>query len=110
MKAPCRAGPRSRSRIEIRIGVPLRTLYKFFKLSAVLLIASLALMASTAQAAPVTGTVRNGTNGKPAAGIDVLLIQLQGEMKPVASTKTDAQGNYTLDNPAAPRDAMPMLI
>jgi hypothetical protein len=58
------------------------------------------------QAATVTGVVRNGTSGRPASGVDVVLIQLQGEMQSVASTKTDAQGNYTLDHAAAGREAM----
>ena len=75
------------------------------------LLAALALLAPlAARASAVTGTVRNGTNGKPASGVDVVLIQLQGGMQPVGSTKTDAEGKYTLDNPAAARDAMPMLI
>ena len=78
--------------------------------SRLLLIAALALWAQAAHAAPVTGTVRNGTSGKPAAGVDVVLIQLQGEMQAVASTKTNAQGQYTIDNPSAGRDGMPMLI
>ncbi len=52
--------------------------------------------------------VRNGTSGKPAAGVDVILIQLQGGMQPVANTKTDAQGNYKIDNPAIGQG--PMLI
>ena len=70
-------------------------------------LSALALLASVeAQAAPVTGTVRNGTNGQPASGVEVVLIQLQGEMQSVASTKTDAQGNYTLDHAAAGREAM----
>ena len=59
-------------------------------------------------AGKVTGTVTNGTTGKPAAGVDVILIQLQGTMKPVAQTKTDAQGHYELDNPALGQG--PMLI
>ncbi|MGA9633233.1 MAG: hypothetical protein WBQ63_17545, partial [Candidatus Acidiferrales bacterium] len=50
----------------------------------------------------------NGTTGNPAAGVDVILIQLQGTMKPVAQTKTDAQGHYELDNPALGQG--PMLI
>ena len=78
--------------------------------SRLLLVAALLSLAAAAHAATVTGTVRNGTSGKPAAGVDVLLIQLQGEMQSVASTKTDAQGRYTLDNPAGGRDAMPMLV
>ncbi len=35
-----------------------------------------------------------------------MLIQLQGEMQSVASTKTDAQGKYTLEHAAAGREAM----
>jgi hypothetical protein len=70
-------------------------------------IAALALLAAaTAQAATVTGSVRNGTSGRPASGVEVVLIQLQGEMESVASTTTDAQGNYTLDHAAAGREAM----
>jgi hypothetical protein len=65
--------------------------------------------AATAQAGTVSGVVHNGTNGnKPAAGVDVLLIQLQGGMNVVASTKSDAQGLYHIDNPAI--GAGPMLI
>jgi hypothetical protein len=66
------------------------------------------LVAASAAAGTVTGVIRNGTSGKPAAGIDVILIQLQGGMQPVASTKTDASGNYKLDNPAIGQG--PMLI
>ncbi len=64
--------------------------------------------ATAASAGTVTGVVHNGTNGKPAAGVDVILIQLQGGMQPVANTKTDAQGNYKIDNPAIGQG--PMLI
>jgi len=42
------------------------------------------------------------------SGVDVLLIQLQGGMNVVASTKTDAQGLYHIDNAAI--GAGPMLI
>ena len=70
-------------------------------------VATLALLAAAAaQAATVTGSVRNGTSGQPAAGVEVVLIQLQGEMESVASTRTDAQGNYSLDHAAAGREAM----
>jgi hypothetical protein len=65
-------------------------------------------VAAAAFAGTVTGTVTNGTTGKPATGVDVILIQLQGTMKPVAQTKTDAVGHYELDNPAL--GAGPMLI
>jgi len=65
-------------------------------------------LASAANAGTVTGTVTNGTTGKPAANIQMVLIQLQGGMQPVAETKTDAQGKYSFDNPQL--GAGPMLI
>jgi hypothetical protein len=58
--------------------------------------------------ATVHGTVRNGTTGKPAAGIEVILIQLQGGMQPVENSKTDAQGQFTFDHPSI--GAQPMLV
>jgi hypothetical protein len=56
------------------------------------------IVASVAFAGTVSGTVTNGTTGKPAAGVEVILIQLQGTMQPVANTKTDAQGHYQLSS------------
>jgi hypothetical protein len=64
--------------------------------------------AQTDTAATVHGTVNNGTTGKPGAGVEVVLIQLQGGMQPVANTKTDASGNFTFDNPNI--GGQPMLI
>ena len=61
-----------------------------------------------AQAGTVHGTVKNGTTGKPAADIEVILIQLQGGMQPVANSKTDAQGQFSFDNPSL--GAQPMLV
>ena len=65
--------------------------------------------APLALAGTVSGTVTNGTTGKPAAGAEVILIQLQGGMQPVANTKTDAKGRYSFDNPGLGAGA-PMLI
>jgi hypothetical protein len=59
-------------------------------------------------AATVHGTVKNGTTGKPAANIEVILIQLQGGMQPVLNSKTDAQGQFTFDYPSI--GAQPMLV
>jgi len=56
----------------------------------------------------VNGTVRNVTTGQPAPGIDVVLLQLQGGMQPVANTKTDAQGHFQFDRPEI--GAAPMLL
>src|SRR5579862_7995128 len=65
--------------------------------------ASLVSSAGTLQ-----GTVRNGTTGQPAAGVDVILIQLQGGMQPVGNTKTDAQGHFEFTHPQI--GAEPMLV
>jgi hypothetical protein len=58
--------------------------------------------------ATVHGTVKNGTTGKPAADVEVILIQLQGGMQPVLNSKTDAQGQFTFDYPSI--GAQPMLV
>jgi hypothetical protein len=65
-------------------------------------------IANIAQAGTVHGTVKNGTTGKPAPGVTVMLIQLQGGMQPVANTQSDAQGQFTFDN--AGLGAQPMLV
>ncbi|MGB9008100.1 MAG: carboxypeptidase-like regulatory domain-containing protein [Candidatus Acidiferrales bacterium] len=64
-----------------------------------LLLCTLALSANVAFAGTLDGTVKNGTNGKLAVGTDVILIQLQGGMQPVANTKTDSNGHYHFNNP-----------
>lgn len=63
---------------------------------------------SIAAAGTLKGSVRNGTNGQPAAGVDVILIQLQGGMQPVANTKTDAQGRFEFTH--ADIGTAPMLV
>jgi hypothetical protein len=68
----------------------------------------LCLLAAPAFAGTVTGTVLNGTTGKPAAGVEMILIRLQGGMQPVANTTTDSDGHYKFDNPGL--GAGPMLI
>jgi hypothetical protein len=64
--------------------------------------------AAVASAGTLTGVVRNGTTGKPAPGLDVILIQLQGGMQPVATTKSDADGRYMFDRPEL--SGAPMLV
>jgi hypothetical protein len=58
--------------------------------------------------ATVHGSVKNGTTGKPAADVEVILIQLQGGMQPVLNSKTDAQGQFSFDYPSI--GAQPMLV
>ena len=54
------------------------------------------LLTSLAGAQTLTGTVKNSTTGKPAAGDDVILLSLRQGMEESARTKTDAKGNFTL--------------
>ncbi len=61
-----------------------------------------------AKAGTVHGTVVNGTTGKAAPGIDLVLIQLQGGMQEVAHSKSGAQGEFTFDHPGL--GAQPMLV
>ncbi len=56
-------------------------------------ILSLALTSSAAQI--LTGTVTNGTTGKPAAGDEVVLINIANGMDVAASTKVDSRGKFS---------------
>src|SRR6266436_4763797 len=69
---------------------------------------ALASWATVAEAGTVRGTVVNGTTGKPAAGIELALIQLHGGMQEVAHSKSGAQGEFTFDHPGL--GAQPMLV
>lgn len=64
--------------------------------------------AMVASAGAVTGTVRNGTTNKPVAGAEVILMQLQGGMEPVATAKTDSTGHFSITNDAL--GGSPMLL
>jgi hypothetical protein len=72
------------------------------------LVALLTFAVGLASANTYTGTVRNGTNGKVAAGVDVILLNLQTGMETVANTKTDAEGHYQLTY--TPTGQIPMLV
>src|ERR1700720_3253890 len=74
-----------------------------FVVFATLLVAGVSL-----RAGELHGSVKNGTTGKAAPGIEVVLIQLQGGMQPVANSKTDGQGQFTFDNPSL--GTQPMLV
>ncbi len=65
-------------------------------------ILSLAVASSAAQT--LSGTVTNGTTGKPAAGDEVILINIANGMDVVASTKADSRGKFSfkLTNSAEP--------
>jgi hypothetical protein len=72
------------------------------------LLALVLACAFAAQAGTLSGTVKNGTTGRPAAGVDVILIKLQGGMQPVQQTKTDANGAFSFSDPTL--GTAPMLV
>jgi len=55
----------------------------------------LLILASLAAAQTLTGTVTNGTTGKPAVGDEVLLINLANGMDVGGSTKVDSDGKFS---------------
>jgi hypothetical protein len=61
-----------------------------------------------ASATTITGVVNNGTTGKVAPGVDIILLNLQNGMDSVATTKTDAQGHFELNY--TPAGQAPMLV
>ena len=81
-----------------------RAYYARLVLLGALVLAPLAM----AKAGTVRGTVVNGTTGKTAAGIELILIQLQGGMQEVARSKSGAQGEFTFEH--AGLGAQPMLV
>ncbi|HYN15261.1 MAG TPA: carboxypeptidase regulatory-like domain-containing protein [Terriglobales bacterium] len=60
------------------------------------LMAVMALSALSA-ATNLKGTVKNGTTGKPAAGDDVVLLDMSQGMTEAARTKSDAQGHFSVN-------------
>ncbi len=66
-----------------------------------IVVASLTILAS---AQTLTGTVKNATTGKPAAGDEVVLLSLGQGMEEAGRTKADAKGNFSfkLDNAQGP--------
>jgi hypothetical protein len=68
-------------------------LTKLAKSALLAAIFSLALASSAAQT--LTGTVTNGTTGKPAVGDEVLLINLANGMDVGGSTKVDSNGKFS---------------
>ncbi len=61
-----------------------------------------------AQAGTVRGTVKNGTTGQIAAGVEVTLVQPMGGMQELAKSKSGAQGEFSFDNPNV--GGQPLLV
>jgi len=62
------------------------------KLAQSALLAAIFAFTIAAAAQTLTGTVTNGTTNKPAAGDEVILINLTTTMEVAASTKADSSG------------------
>jgi hypothetical protein len=67
-----------------------------------------ALACVSAMAGELSGSIKNGTDGKAGANLDVILIKLQGGMQPVETIKSDAQGNFKFSRPEIGQ--APMLV
>ena len=61
------------------------------------IVAFVALLSSVASAQTLTGTVTNGTTNKPAAGDEVILINLTNGMEVAAKTKADGSGKFSFN-------------
>ncbi len=57
--------------------------------------------AGFAMAAPIAGTVMNGTTNRPVAGAEVILLELQSGMTPVAKARTGVRGRFQLGQAAS---------
>jgi hypothetical protein len=70
----------------------------------VLLVTLTLLLASFASAQTLTGTVKNTTTGKPAAGDEIVLLKLGQGMEEGGRTKADANGKFSfkLDDAQSP--------
>ncbi len=64
------------------------------------LVVGVLVLGSFAVAQNITGTVTNGTTGKPSAGDQVALLSLSQGMQEIASTKSDAKGHFSFTAPA----------
>lgn len=47
----------------------------------------------------ISGVIRNGTTGKPQAGVEVVLMKLEGGMATVGQATTDTEGRFRFDAP-----------
>jgi hypothetical protein len=67
-------------------------------------LAVILLLTSLAAAQTLTGTVKNSTTGKPAAGDEVVLLKLGQGMEEAGRTKADAKGQFSfkLDDAQSP--------
>ncbi len=77
----------------------MRTISKLISWTGIIL-----FLVSLASAQTLTGTVKNGTTGKPSAGDEVVLLKLGQGMDESGRTKTDSNGKFSfkLDDAQSP--------
>lgn len=68
-----------------------------------IIIAIVTALTAFGAAQNITGTVTNGTTGKPAAGDQVELLSLSQGMQVTGTAKTDAQGRFSFPAPNDPQ-------
>ena len=66
-----------------------------------ILVFALAAAAAAEETVTIGGSVTNATNGKPAAGATVTLVDPLGGMAEVATTKANSQGKFSFKAPPA---------
>ena len=66
------------------------------------------LSIGAAHAGTVRGTVKNGTTGKAAAGVELTLVAPMGGMQELAHAKSGTQGEFSFDHPNL--GTQPMLV
>ena len=71
----------------------------FLSFRAVTVILAALAFASPASAGTLTGTVHNGTTGKPVAHQTVVLLSPMAGMQEITAVNTDAQGHFHIDAP-----------
>jgi hypothetical protein len=72
------------------------------------MVAAAGLFSGVAEAGTARGTVFNRTTGKPAANVELALLNMLAGASQVATTKSDAQGQFSFDNQGI--GAGPMLV
>lgn len=90
-----RSNPRAEQQV-LRLG---RALFGASSLRMTAIAAVTIALTVAASAQNITGTVTNGTTGKPSPGDEVTLLSLSQGMQEVGSTKSDAQGKFSLAPP-----------
>ena len=71
----------------------------FLSFRAIIVILAALAFASPASAGTLTGTVHNGTTGKPVPHQSVVLLSPMAGMQEITAVNTDAQGHFQIDAP-----------